>query len=105
MGQHTLKITITEGEHGATIKLEGRIAGPWAAELGRTWKEKGPALANQKLSLDLRGVTYADAMGTETLREIYNQTGASFIAGDPWTHFLAEQAMSAQPVSEGAFGR
>jgi len=95
MGQHTLKITIIEGEQGAVIKLEGRIAGPYAAELGRTWKEKGTALATHKLSLDLRGVTYSDASGTQALREIYQQTGASFIAGDPWTHFLAEQAMSA----------
>lgn len=87
---------------GATIKLEGRIAGPWADELGRTWKANAPALGAKKLSLDLRGVTYADPLGTEKLREIYAQTGAEFVTGDPWTYFLAEEAkrMSAQAYVE-----
>lgn len=90
-----MRITIQETEHGATIKLEGRIAGPWAEELGRTWKAKASALVAKKISLDVRGVTYADRSGTQKLREIYAATQAEFVTGDPWTYFLAEEAKRA----------
>jgi hypothetical protein len=39
----------------------------------------------------LSSVTYADAEGTRTLREIYSQTKAEVVTGTPWTQFLAEQ--------------
>jgi len=73
------------------IKLEGRIAGPWVAELSRTWKEQAPLLASKKLVLDLREITYAEKSGTQALSEIYSATGAELITGNPWTHFLADQ--------------
>jgi hypothetical protein len=75
------------------VKLEGRVAGPWAAELSRTWKERAPLLAKRKVSLDLRGITFSDADGTEALKDIYRQTGAELVAGNPWTHFLAEELL------------
>jgi len=36
-------------------------------------------------------MTYADAYGTQTLRNIYGQTNAVLLAGTPWTRFIAEQ--------------
>jgi hypothetical protein len=82
------------------IKLEGRVAGPWANELGRLWEEKAPAIAKKKLSLDLRGTTYADAGGIKVLRTIYSQTKASILTGTPWTEYLAEEVT--RKVSEPA---
>ncbi len=73
------------------IKLEGRIAGPWAAELGRLWEEKAPDVAKKKLSLDLRETTFADAGGMRVLKAIYSQTGATLLTGTPWTQYLAEE--------------
>ena len=94
MGDHTLRISIQTSEHDAVIKLEGRIAGPWAQELERTWKEQGPALASQrKLTLDLREITFSDNCGTQILKQIYSQTGAELIVGNQWTQFLAEEVM------------
>ena len=87
----TLRITIEEDETAMELKLEGRVAGPWAAELSHVWVEEFPRLASRKLSLDLRSVTYADADGTRTLREIYSRTRAELVTGTPWTQFLAEQ--------------
>jgi hypothetical protein len=49
-----LRIYFQENSNAIVIKLEGRVAGPWAAELGRLWEEKAPAVAQKKLSLDLR---------------------------------------------------
>lgn len=88
-----MRITINENEHGVVIKLEGRVAGPWAVELSRIWKERAPLLAARKLFLDVRGITFADATGTQALREIYEKTGAEFVTGNQWTHFLAEEVM------------
>lgn len=86
-----LRISIEETVEALEMKLEGRIAGPWAAELGRVWVETAPRLASRKLVLDLSSVTYADAGGTQLLGEIYAQTRAEVLAGTVWTQSLAEQ--------------
>src|ERR1035438_3285034 len=52
-----LRISIQETAEEVELKLEGRIAGPWAAELGRVWVETAPRLSSRKLVLDLSSVT------------------------------------------------
>jgi hypothetical protein len=86
-----LRISIEETTEALEMKLEGRIAGPWAAELGRVWVETAPRLATRKLILDLSSVTYADAGGTHLLGQIYSQTNAELLTGTLWTQSLAEQ--------------
>jgi anti-anti-sigma regulatory factor len=77
------------------LKVEGRVAGPWAAELGRLWEQTSPTLASRKLSLDLRATTYADASGIRILRAIFSQTGAGILTDTPWTQYLAEEVKRA----------
>lgn len=89
-----LRITVEENSKTIVIKLEGRIAGPWVAELGRLWEETAPAVAQRKLSLDLRGTTFADTEGIRILRAIYSKSGAEILAGTPWTQYLAEEVTS-----------
>jgi len=86
-----LRITTQENEKAIEITLEGRIAGPWVAEISRAWMETAPRLASRKLSLDLRNVTYADALGKQALRHIHAQSGAELIVSTPWTQYLAEE--------------
>jgi anti-anti-sigma regulatory factor len=73
------------------MRLEGRVAGPWASELDRVWTEAAPRLQSKKLVIDLHNVTYADASGKQVLRGIYAQTQAELVAGTPWTKFLMEE--------------
>lgn len=73
------------------MRLEGRLAGPWASELDRVWLETAPRVGSKKLIIDLHNVTYADANGKEVLRQIYAQTHAELVASTPWTQFLAEE--------------
>jgi hypothetical protein len=73
------------------MRLEGRVAGPWASELDRVWIETAPRLQSKKLVIDLHNVTYADASGKQVLRGIYAQTQAELVAGTPWTQFLMEE--------------
>ena len=78
------------------MTLEGRVAGPWAAELSRVWVDTAPRLGNKVLSIDLRNVTYADAPGKQVLRDIYAQTHARLVAGSPWAQYLAEEITQSQ---------
>lgn len=96
MGQDTLKITIQNSEKEIEITLEGRVAGPWVAELNRVWVETAPQLGDRALSIDLRNVTYADAPGKQLLREIYSQTHARLVASSPWAQYLAEEITQSQ---------
>jgi hypothetical protein len=90
-GRHTLRITIQETEKTMEMKLEGRVAGPWAAELSLMWAETAPRLTQRKLSLDLRNITYVDDKGKRVLEAIYAETNAAFITDTPLTKFLAEE--------------
>jgi anti-anti-sigma regulatory factor len=100
MGQHTLRITIQETELAKVLTLEGRVAGPWAAELGRFWDDEAPRLTSRKLAIDISDVTFADADGTLVLRNIYFQARPSIVASTPWTKYLAEQISAGSNIAE-----
>ena len=75
--------------------LEGRVAGPWAAELSRTWAKLAPGMGTRTLSIDLRNTTYADGQGILVLRRIYAQAAAKIVTSTPWTQYLAEEVTRA----------
>ena len=63
-----LRISEAEADGKATLKLEGRVAGPWVQELqsaAENWLTRGFAL-----SLDVSGVTFADTGGVTLLRQL-----------------------------------
>ena len=95
-GRHTLKITIQQNDKQIEITLEGRVAGPWVAELSRVWVETAPQLGTRTISIDLRNVTYVDVKGKQVLKDIYAQTGAKLVASTQWTQYLAEEIMHSQ---------
>lgn len=91
MGQSTLRITFDENSEAMILKLEGRVAGPWAAELHRVWQQTLPSVMGRPFYLDLRDTTYADVVGIQVLRAIYTQTGAFVLTSTPWTEYLADE--------------
>jgi hypothetical protein len=93
-GQLLLRITLAESEQKVEMKLEGRVAGPWAAELSLVWAETAPRLANRKLAVDLRNVMYMDDQGKRALGAIHAETGAELVTGTPWTEFLAKEILA-----------
>ena len=86
-----LRITMNESPQAMSIRLDGRIAGPWAAEFDRVWVEAAPRLGSKQLSIDLSNVTYADADGKQILSKILSQANANLVAGSLWTQYLAEE--------------
>jgi hypothetical protein len=87
-----LRISMNHAPTLATLKVEGRIVGPWAAELGKTWRGLWALSERPTLQLDLRGVTYVDSNGARILREIVKATGAEVFADSPLTQYFANQA-------------
>ena len=78
--------------HVATLKVEGKLVGPWAMELGKTWHDLWDSARQKSLRLDLRGLTFVDPDGAQILREIVRATGAEVCADSPLTQYFANQA-------------
>lgn len=88
-----LRITIDDGtQSGRTIRLEGRLVGPWVEELARLYREllaDGQAAA----ALDLRDVLFVDGAGLRLLSELRTR-------GVDLTHcpaLVAEQLRGGRP--------
>jgi anti-anti-sigma regulatory factor len=81
-----LRITVVESsERAVTLRVEGRIAGPWLEELRTTCKVhtgRDPV----QLYLELEDVSFADAAGVAYLKELREQ-GVGFFQVSP---FLTE---------------
>jgi hypothetical protein len=100
-----LKITVLEKPKAVTIKLDGRLGGPWATELDRTWQDLASSCASRKVSIDLRDMTYADSEGKRLLREIHQMSGATFVTNSPLSRYFAAQATGAESKeSEARYG-
>jgi anti-anti-sigma regulatory factor len=76
----------------ATLKVEGRLVGPWAMELEKTWQDLWASAKQKSLRLDLRGVSFVDSDGARILREIVKATDAEVCADSPLTQYFANQA-------------
>ena len=87
-----LKISINDDKPTATLKIEGKLVGPWAMELGRTWQDLWASAKRMPLRLDISGVTFADQKGTHILGEIVRETGAEIFSDSPLTQYFAKQA-------------
>ena len=92
-----LRISVQDGNGELTLKLEGKLIGPWISELTREWDRLMPFLDGRKLSLDLRGMTFVDRNGVETLGRIYGLTGAEILADTPLTQDFARKIRNTTP--------
>jgi hypothetical protein len=76
-----LRITVQEVPRALTLRLEGRLAGPWVRELEVCLRG---ALADQReplLRVDLTDVASVDAAGRACL-EAMHRLGAELVAAD-----------------------
>jgi len=68
-----LKITIDNAMNAATLKLEGRLAGPWVGELERSWRAVKDDSREKPVVVDLCEVTFVDGEGRKLLSRMYEQ--------------------------------
>ena len=89
--QLTLRITIENSAESVLLKLEGRVAGRWTAELENAWSKLAPSVCGREVSIDIRGATYVDQAGIRLLRNIYRATNAEFQTSSLLTRFMADE--------------
>jgi ABC-type transporter Mla MlaB component len=75
-----LRITTQIDTQFLTFELEGKLAGPWVAELRDCWQCKVISRPSQ-VHVDLRSVTFVDAAGKKLLTDMVQQ-GAKLLAHD-----------------------
>lgn len=66
------------------IALEGRLVGPWVDELKRVIDEEPEA---RRVTLDLRGLTFADGEGVTLLRAL-RDAGVRLVGGSDFVGAL-----------------
>ena len=98
-----MKISMEDDATVATLKIEGKVVGPWAAELGERWRDLLASSKRALVQLDIRGVTFIDQQGTRILQDIVRETEARVLADSPLTQHFANQAereMATEPCKE-----
>ena len=83
-----LRITITGDSETTKCKLEGKLAGPWVAELEQSWRTD--LAGTLGLVVDLSGVSFIDDAGKMLLAKM-NARGAKFVASTPLTKGAVEE--------------
>jgi hypothetical protein len=78
------RIDLDTNDSIRTLKLEGKLLGPWVDELRRACQE--PRTPPSCLRLDLAAVTFIDAIGVKMLDDLMRQ-GATIV---DYSGFVAE---------------
>ena len=85
-----LRITVQKGSGPVTLKLEGKLAGPWVEELKDVWR---PGTAAEAVLVDLSDASFVDASGKDLLAQMW-QGGADFVADSPLMKQVIEEVTS-----------
>jgi len=72
-----LRITVERNSKTATLKLAGRLVGPWIEELDRSWNEVNVQTLTDGVLLDLCDVTFVAPEGRRQLKSMCEK-GARF---------------------------
>ena len=68
-----LRITPKETDDGLTLSLEGKLAGPWVAELAKAWSEWQGRVQPRDAVIDLRLVSFVDEAGRGLLVRLHGE--------------------------------
>ena len=68
-----LRITTEQKKGKVVLTVEGRLAGPWVSTLEQSWRDA--RANNEKVAVDLCGVSFIDPAGKTLLKEIHHQGG------------------------------
>jgi anti-anti-sigma regulatory factor len=85
-----LKISIVDTSAQCRIVLEGKLIGPWAAELKKTWKALAADLGGRAVVVDVGDVTFISREGENALLELMGHA-AKFQCRGVFTRHIVEQ--------------
>ena len=90
-----LKITLHDSSEELRLKLEGKLAGLWVAELQQCWRTAASTTHGRKTVVDLGDVDFVDPEGQSLLAEMHRQ-GVRLVAVTPLIQALVQE-ISGQP--------
>lgn len=85
-----LKITIFDTPERRRLVLEGKLVGPWAAELRRECREAAADLRGRHIVIELRNVTHISEDGENVLLELMKD-GIRFRASGVFTKHVMKR--------------
>jgi hypothetical protein len=84
-----LRITINDETVEQRWTLQGRLSGPWVAQLKSNWKKSHGLNGHRDCVVDVSGVTFVDLDGERVLATMMRD-GAKFIATGVYTKHVLE---------------
>src|SRR5579864_882371 len=94
-----LRIT-TQKKRGKTVlSVEGRLAGPLVGTLEQCWRELHGTSPNEKVHVNLCGVSFIDSAGRVLLKEIHRQ-GGELIAEGCLNQAIVEEIVKSEKVTK-----
>jgi ABC-type transporter Mla MlaB component len=94
------RITTDTDSQALTLRLEGRLEGPWVTVLAQCFSSALPKLRGRRLRVDLNGVTHVDAGGKAQLAEIYAHD-AELVGEDLESKALVSEIQSGRAAGDG----
>jgi len=101
-----LRIDYENGDGSTTLKIEGKLSGPWVGEAERIWTElTGTETPKRHVTVDLSGVNFVNAEGKRLLTRML-QDGARLERGPLLTRYIVEEVtreagLSGRPARKG----
>ena len=85
-----LKISIHDTPSHRRLVIEGKLIAPWAAELGKVWREATADLNGRELVIDVKGLTAITEDGENVLLELMKD-GARFRSAGVFTKHVLKR--------------
>jgi ABC-type transporter Mla MlaB component len=95
-----LKITVQNGSRPETIKLEGKLSGPWVNEFARIWDRLTAGEPDKAVKVDLSEVTFIDLAGKKLLSSLVER-GAQLQAAHSLTKYIVERIIESSHRTGG----
>ena len=92
-----LKVTVERGDKVATLKLEGKLSGPWVDEAAKAWSDVIGGIAAKDVIVGLSGVTFIDEEGKKLLGQMLRR-GAQLRDGRLMTRYIINQLLQETEV-------
>ena len=87
-----MKIEIQESGESVVLEVQGRLAGPFPAELENCWNVARATYPKRTIAVDLRNVTCVDRAGKYLLQAMHRQ-GVPFLSAGLAVRDILEEIM------------
>jgi|SRR5271154_3880163 len=86
------RISTIESRSRRTLVVEGKLVGPWVAQLRTTWRDASGGLEGRKLVINLSNLTFISAEGEDAILDLMKQGAKFSCCGVLNRHVLKELA-------------